>query len=49
MKLCEAEVGDSIFFACGNKSEVEKIMSLARDKVGRDLNLIDENTFAFVG
>ena len=47
MKLCEAEVGDSIFFACGNKSEVEKIMSLARDKVGRDLNLIDENTFAF--
>ena len=47
MKLCEAEVGDSIFFACGNKSEVEKIMSLARDKVGRDLNLVDENTFAF--
>ena len=47
MKLCEAEVGDSIFFACGNKSEVEKIMSLARDKIGRDLNLIDENTFAF--
>ena len=47
MKLCEAEVGDSIFFACGNKSEVEKIMSLARDKVGKDLNLIDENTFAF--
>ena len=47
MKICDAEVGDSIFFACGNKSEVEKIMSLARDKVGKDLDLIDENTFAF--
>jgi len=47
MKLCEAEVGDSIFFACGKKSEVEKLSALARDKIANELKLIDENTFAF--
>ena len=47
MKICNAGIGDSIFFACGLKSEVEKITSLARDKIARELNLIDENTFAF--
>ncbi len=47
MKITSAEVGDSIFLACGAKKEVEKILSLARDKIGSDLNLIDENSFAF--
>jgi aspartyl-tRNA synthetase len=47
MNSCEAEVGDSIFFACGIKSEVEKLAALARDKIGKELNLIDENIFAF--
>ena len=47
MKITDAEVGDSIFFACGKKEEVEKITSLARDKIANDLNLIDENLFAF--
>lgn len=47
MSSCEAEVGDSIFFACGIKSEVEKLAALARDKIGKELNLIDENIFAF--
>ncbi len=47
MKITSAEVGDSIFLACGTKNEVEKILSLARDKIGSDLNLIDENSFAF--
>ena len=47
MKICNAEIGDSVFFACGPKSDVEKLASLARDKIGKDLNLIDENTFAF--
>ena len=47
MKLCEAEVGDSIFFACGKKSEVEKLSAMARDKIADELKLIDENTFAF--
>jgi len=47
MKLCEAGVGDSIFFACGKKSEVEKLSAIARDKIANELKLIDENTFAF--
>jgi len=47
MKITSAEIGDSIFFACGKTNDVEKITSLARDKIARDLNLIDENKFAF--
>ena len=47
MKICSAEVGDSIFLACGKKKEIEKILSLARDKIARDLDIIDQNKFAF--
>jgi len=47
MKITGAEVGDSIFFACGKINEVEKITSQARDKIAKDLDLIDENNFAF--
>jgi len=47
MKITGAEVGDSIFFACGKINDVEKITSLARDKIAKDLDLIDENVFAF--
>ncbi len=42
-----AEIGDSIFLACGKRNELEKITSIARDKIAKDLNLIDENVFAF--
>ena len=47
MKISNAEIGDSIFFACGKKKDVEKLLSLARDKIAKDLDLIDENLFAF--
>ena len=47
MKITGAEVGDSIFFACGKINDVEKITSQARDRIAKDLDLIDENTFAF--
>ncbi len=47
MKITTAEVGDSIFFSCNNVYEVEKLLALARDKIARDLKLIDENKFAF--
>jgi len=47
MKTCGAEVGDSIFLACGKEKEIEKILSLARDKIGKDLELIDKDKFAF--
>ena len=47
MKMTEAKEGDSIFLACGKRKDLEKITSLAREKIAKDLNLIDENTFAF--
>ena len=47
LKLCEAEIGDSIFLSCGNNKELDKILSAAREKIAKDLNLIDENKFAF--
>tara|TARA_B100000989_G_scaffold290249_1_gene263163 strand:+ start:493 stop:2277 length:1785 start_codon:yes stop_codon:yes gene_type:complete len=47
MKKTQAKVGDSIFLACNKKSELEKITSIAREKIAKDLDLIDENIFAF--
>ena len=47
MKITKAGIGDSLFFACGKINEVEKITSQARDKIAKDLDLIDENSFAF--
>ena len=47
MNLTNAEVGDSIFLACGKQNELEKITSQARNKIAEDLDLIDEDVFAF--
>ena len=47
MKACNMEIGDSLFMACGNENEVEKILSISRDKIAKELNLIDENQYAF--
>ncbi len=47
MKNCNATIGDSIFLSCGKKNEVEKILSLARDKIAKDLNIIAEDHFSF--
>ena len=47
MKITGARSGDSIFFACNNENEVLKLISSARDKIANDLNLIDQNIFAF--
>ena len=47
MKETKAEVGDSIFLACNKEKELERITSLARDKIAKDLDLVDENIFAF--
>ena len=47
MKNCNAEIGDSIFLACGKKKEVEKILSLARTKIASDLQIINKNQFSF--
>jgi len=47
MKITGAKEGDSVFLACGKVNEVEKITSQARDKIAKDLDLIDNNSFAF--
>ncbi len=47
MKKTNCEFGDSIFMACGKQDELEKITALARDKIAKDLDLIDDNIFAF--
>ena len=47
MKSCDASIGDSIFLACGKERDVEKILASARNKIANDLNLIDDNKFAF--
>ena len=47
MKITSAEVGDSMFFACGKINEVEKICALAREKIGEDLDIIDKDKFSF--
>ena len=47
IKLTGAKVGDSIFLACSKQKELEKITSLARDKIAKDLDLIDNKIFAF--
>ena len=47
MELTSAKEGDSIFLSCGSRKEVEKILSIARDKIAKDLNLINNDEFAF--
>jgi len=47
MKKTNSEVGDSIFMACGKQNDLEKITALARDKIAKDLDLIDDDIFAF--
>ena len=47
MKLSNASVGDSFFLACGKDNEIQKLLSVARNKIAEELNLIDENQFSF--
>jgi len=47
IKNYNAKIGDSIFLACGKEREVEKILSAARDKIAKDLDLVDKEQFAF--
>ena len=47
MLICDASIGDSIFLACGQENDLNKILSIARNKIAEDLKIIDENKFAF--
>jgi aspartyl-tRNA synthetase len=38
--------GDAVFFTAGNPAKFYKFAGLARDQIGRELKLIDENQFA---
>ncbi|MDC3151783.1 aspartate--tRNA ligase [Candidatus Pelagibacter sp.] len=47
LKLTNSKIGDSIFMSCGQKKDVDKILSLARNKIAEDLNLISNDVFSF--
>jgi aspartyl-tRNA synthetase len=47
MEICNAKVGDSIFMACAKEKEIQRILSLARNKIAKDLGIIDINKYAF--
>ena len=47
MKKTNSKVGDSIFMACGKQNDLEKITAQARDKIAKDLDLINSEIFAF--
>ena len=47
MKKTGANIGDSIFFACNKKDELERITALARTKIASELELIKDDSFAF--
>ena len=47
IKICDAEIGDSIFLACGNEKEVSTILSQARNKIANDLDIVKKDQFAF--
>ena len=47
IKKTNANIGDTVFLSCGKKEDVEKILSVARNKIANDLNLIDNGIFSF--
>ena len=47
MKNYNFEIGDSLFLACGKEKEIQRILSLARDKIAKELNIIEKDQFAF--
>jgi len=46
-KLCKIKENDAIFFSSDKEKEVERIAGLARQKLGKELNLIKDNKFEF--
>ena len=47
MKITSAEIGDSIFMSCSKENDIYDIMSKSRNKIGEDLGIIDQHSFAF--
>ena len=46
-KICRLTEKDSVFFSSDNIKEAERISGNARQKLGKELNLIDNNKFEF--
>ena len=47
IKTSKLKENDSVFFSCDKEKNAEKISGMARQKLGKDLNLIDNKTFHF--
>ena len=47
VKICKLKANDSVFFSCDKEKSVERICGLARQKLGKELNLIDNKKFEF--
>ena len=45
--ICKLKENDSVFFSCDSKKNVEKISGLARQKIGKKLNIIEDKKFEF--
>tara|TARA_Y100000590_G_scaffold392598_1_gene470117 strand:- start:2203 stop:3999 length:1797 start_codon:yes stop_codon:yes gene_type:complete len=47
IKKCNVKENDSVFFSCDILKNAEKISGIVRQKLGKDLNLIDNKKFEF--
>ena len=47
IKICNLKENDSVFFSCDTRKNAERISGLVRQKLGQELNLIDNNKFEF--
>jgi len=47
VKICKLKENDSVFFSSDKIKEAERISGMARQKLGKELNLIDTNIFEF--
>ena len=46
-KICNLKENDAVFFSCDKEKNVEKICGLARQRLGKKLDLIDNKKFEF--
>ena len=47
VKICKLKESDAVFFSSDQVKEVERISGIARQKLGKELNLIDSKKFEF--
>ncbi len=47
LKICQINEKDSVFFVCNKPSEATIFSGLARQKIGEELGLLDDNKFNF--